>query len=100
MQTDDQAQPETVATVSGHVLGAISLFSPYHVSSNVGSKKDNRPITLEELAQPLQNPQYMAITRLIKAIAQEPHPYIILVTGTDCITAQKTVVGATFPGPL
>lgn len=100
MQTDDQARPETVATVSGHVLGAISLFSPYRASSNVGSKKDNRPIALEELAQPLQNPQDMTITRLIKAIAQEPHPYIILVTGTDSITAQRTVVGATFPGPL
>ena len=92
MQSD---YPEAVVTVPGHVLGAISLFSPYHAP-----QKDDRRIALEELARPLQNPQDLTVTRLVKAIAREPHPYLMLVTGPDSITAQKTVLGAIFPGPL
>lgn len=42
----------------------------------------------------------MTLTQLIKSLAHEPYPHLLLITGKKTTTTPLTVVGAYLPGPL
>lgn len=57
-------------------------------------------IAFERLSEPSQRSDDVTLTRLIKSLAHEPHPHLLLITGKKNTTTPLTVVGAYLPGPL
>jgi hypothetical protein len=97
MTADEQVpSPEDIP---GRILGAISLFIPYPRGRSQTTTQDMR-IALERPTQPLQRSDDMTVACLVKSLAEDPHPHVVLVTGDETATTEATVLGAYFPGPL
>lgn len=101
MTTDDQVPSQPPEAIPSRILGAISLFVPQPVvSSRSQTTMQDMRIALEKLSHPSQRSDDMTMTRLVKSLVQDPHPYLLLFTGKETVTRPGTAVGAYFPGPL
>jgi hypothetical protein len=101
MTADDQLLFQAPETEPTPLLRAISIFIPRPVfnirsQSNVHDAK----IAIEKFTQPSQSLDDITLTRLVKNLAQDPHPHVVLFTGNEIASAKVTFLGAYFPGPL
>lgn len=103
MSADDQMlsqAPDPLGAVPDRILRAIALFIPHpEFSTRTQTTMQDVRIALEKSTQSSQRPDDLTVTRLVKALKNDAHPHLMLLT-SDGTTTPATVVGAYFPGPL
>ena len=101
MATVDIAPGSVAEDTFDPTLGAISLFVPQPVFPGLYqySTQDKR-IALTKTHGLSQTMDSMSITRVVKSLAENRHPGVLLWRGKDIQSGVPTVVGAYFPGPL